>query len=109
MKTAILTGLAMAAIAFGVPVAIDGTPLDGPDEGSQVQEDSPEWSCVDDGNRVCGPNNREGKPAACYDDGGVIVAYWPCTPWTEDMGHRYNDGITVYPNGDRLNDQGESA
>lgn len=44
-------------------------------------EDQQCWSCVDDGNRVCGPGNTEGKPAACYDDGGVIVAYWPCQPW----------------------------
>lgn len=36
------------------------------------------WSCVDDGNRICLPNNNEGKPAACYDEGGVIVAPWPC-------------------------------
>ncbi|WP_431231351.1 hypothetical protein ACQ856_17320 [Mycolicibacterium psychrotolerans] len=43
-----------------------------------VQEDDLGWSCVDDGNRICGPGNPEGKPAACYDDGGVIVALWPC-------------------------------
>jgi hypothetical protein len=49
-----------------------------------ITEDDPLWSCVDDGNRVCGPNNPEGKPAACYDDGGVIVAMWPCSPWTSD-------------------------
>ena len=47
-------------------------------------EDEPGWSCVDDGNRVCGPGNPEHKPAACYDDGGVIVALWPCSPWTPD-------------------------
>lgn len=41
-------------------------------------EDQPGWSCVDDGNRICGPGNSEGKPAACYDDGGAIVALWPC-------------------------------
>lgn len=43
-----------------------------------VTESDTEWSCVDDGNRVCGPGNAEGKPAACYDQGGVIVAVWPC-------------------------------
>lgn len=42
------------------------------------EEDQPCWSCVDDGNRICGPGNPEGKPAACYDQGGVIVALWPC-------------------------------
>lgn len=57
---------------------------------SQCLEDMPCWSCVDDGNRVCGPGNSEGKPAACYDDGGVIVAYWPCEPWKSDWA--YADG-----------------
>lgn len=41
-------------------------------------EDSPSWSCVDDGNRICGPGNANGAPAGCYDDGGVLVAPWPC-------------------------------
>lgn len=27
------------------------------------QEDSPDWTCVDDGNRVCGPGNSNGVPA----------------------------------------------
>jgi len=43
-----------------------------------ITEDSPAWSCVDDGNRICGPANPEHKPAGCYDDGGVLVAPWPC-------------------------------
>lgn len=42
------------------------------------QEDQPGWSCVDDGNRVCGPGNANGVPAGCYDDGGVMVVPWPC-------------------------------
>jgi hypothetical protein len=70
-------------------------------------EDGPAWSCVDDGNRICGPDNSEGKPAACYDDGGVIVALWPCTPWEPNMGHRHADGTTTYPNGDVGTDDGE--
>jgi hypothetical protein len=82
-------------------VEIPSALADGP------EEDSPEWSCVDDGNHVCGPNNPEGKPAACYDDGGVIVAMWPCNPWTPDMGHRHADGTTTYPNGDVLDDNGD--
>jgi hypothetical protein len=45
---------------------------------STIEEDSPAWSCVDDGNRICGPNNAQGAPAGCYDDGGVLVAAWPC-------------------------------
>ena len=43
-----------------------------------LQEDDPGWSCVDDGNRICGPGNPQGAPAGCYDDGGVLVAAWPC-------------------------------
>lgn len=38
----------------------------------------PAWDCATDGDRVCGPSNTSGKPAACYDEGGVIVALWPC-------------------------------
>jgi hypothetical protein len=49
----------------------------------QPQEDQPGWSCVDDGNRICGPGNDEGKPAGCYDDGGVMVAAWPCYVQTD--------------------------
>lgn len=65
---------ASLALGFGsLPIAhADQTGVQG------VQEGSPQWSCVDDGNRVCGPNNPEGQPAACYDEGGVIVALWPC-------------------------------
>lgn len=48
------------------------------DQWRDVTESDTEWSCVDDGNRTCGPQNAEGKPAACYDEGGVIVALWPC-------------------------------
>lgn len=43
-----------------------------------VQEDDPAWDCVTMGNRICGPGNSNGVPAACYNDGGVIVAPWPC-------------------------------
>lgn len=41
-------------------------------------EDDPAFDCVRDGNRVCGPDNAQRKPAGCYDDGGVLVAPWPC-------------------------------
>lgn len=27
---------------------------------------------------MCLPGNSEGKPAGCYDDGGVLIARWPC-------------------------------
>jgi hypothetical protein len=54
-----------------------------------VTEDDEQWSCVDDGNHVCGPQNDEQKPAGCYDDGGVLVAQWPCH--VEDIGKGATD------------------
>ena len=44
-----------------------------------LQEDDPGWSCVDSGNRVCGPLSDDwGHAPGCYDEGGVLVASWPC-------------------------------
>lgn len=74
MGNALGTSLAAGIISLGAlgvyvaPHAVADT----------CQEDQKCWSCVDDGNRVCGPGNPEGKPAGCYDDGGVLVASWPC-------------------------------
>ena len=42
-----------------------------------VSEDESGWSCVDDGNRVCGPGNGQAVPAGRYDEGGVLVDPWP--------------------------------
>ena len=42
-----------------------------------AEEDQPGWSCVDDGNKVCGPGNPEGVPAGRYDEGGVLIDPWP--------------------------------
>lgn len=42
-----------------------------------ITEDDPRWSCVDDGNRACGPGNTNHVPAGCYDDGAVWVAPFP--------------------------------
>lgn len=64
--------IAMAAILAATALAAPAI------AAAQPQEDDPGWSCVDDGNRICGPNNPQGAPAACYDEGGVIVAMWPC-------------------------------
>lgn len=65
----VLAALAMSASAlFTTAPATADAPL----------EDETGWSCVDDGNRVCGPENDEGKPAGCYDTAGVLVAAWPC-------------------------------
>jgi len=41
-------------------------------------EDDPAWSCVRDGNRICGPGNVNGARVGCYDDQGALVADWPC-------------------------------
>ena len=46
----------------------------GDDNGDGVvSEDESGWSCVDDGNRVCGPGNGQAVPAGRYDEGGVLV------------------------------------
>ncbi len=82
-----LTAAALAAAALLTAVPANAQPL----------EDDQGWSCVDDGNRVCGPGNSEGKPAACYYDGGVIVALWPCEAWTPSDGYRHDDGSVTYP------------
>lgn len=80
LATGIAIGIAIGVaigVALGIPAgAIISTPPVA--WAAPVQEDEAGWSCVDDGNRICGPGNPEGKPAACYDDGGVIVALWPC-------------------------------
>lgn len=65
------TGL-IAGGAFGVTVGVAVSPA------TVVNEDDSAWDCVSMGNRVCGPANPQGHTAACYDDGGVIVALWPC-------------------------------
>lgn len=62
-------------LAFGIAAG----PLVAPAHADTINEDDPGWSCVDDGNRICGPGNAQGAPAACYDEGGVIVAVWPCS------------------------------
>ena len=50
----------------------------GDDNGDGVvSEDESGWSCVDDGNRVCGPGNGQAVPAGRYDEGGVLVDPWP--------------------------------
>lgn len=72
----------MIAIATALAVALSPVAL-------QPFEDDPRWSCVDDGNRVCGPDNSEGQPAGCYDDGGVLWAVWPCEAWTPADGYRH--------------------
>lgn len=42
------------------------------------EEDDLGWDCVRNGNRICGPDNTQGRPAGCYDELGLLVAPWPC-------------------------------
>ena len=68
-KAALGAGLALgfAAAPHGIAHADD----------TAIYEDSPGWSCVDNGNKVCGPGNKQGVPAGRYDEGGVLVDPWP--------------------------------
>lgn len=62
--------------SLGIPAgAILSAP---PASAAPVQEDSPAWDCVFDGNRICGPGNPQGVAAGCYNDRGALVAPWPC-------------------------------
>jgi hypothetical protein len=61
-----------------------------------VAGDTPTASCVDDGNRVCQPDNPEGEPAGCYDDGGVLWADWPCEAWKPSDGYVHADGTITH-------------
>jgi hypothetical protein len=74
-----------------------------------AEEDEPGWSCVDDGNRVCGPGNEEGKPAGCYDDGGVMYAEWPCRPWEPKYGWQHANGTWTFPSGTIMTPDGEEV
>lgn len=52
---------------------------DQPASYQSVVEDDPAWDCTTMGNRICGPSNAQGAVAGCFDEGGVLVAPWPCT------------------------------
>jgi hypothetical protein len=81
--------LLMAKGVLGASLALGLATSQADTAKAQPLEDEPGWSCVDDGNRVCGPDNDEGKPAGCYDEGGVLVALWPCAgPLSSDDFHR---------------------
>jgi DNA uptake protein ComE-like DNA-binding protein len=40
-----------------------------------VHEGDPSFNCATMGNHVCGPDNGEGIPAGCYDQGTLVVAW----------------------------------
>lgn len=50
------------------------TPVGAPQSERQPQEDEAGWSCMTNGNRICGPGS--GAPAGCYRDGELVI------PWT---------------------------
>lgn len=79
----------LATMAVGAAIGLAA--CNAPEASASPLEDEPGFSCVDDGNRVCGPGNGQ-APAGCYDDGGVLVAVWPCTPWQPSDGYRHGDG-----------------
>lgn len=81
LGTALVAGILVIGTAQSVTSAISEAHSLPVSQSDQCFEDEPCWSCVDDGNRVCGPTNDEGKPAGCYDGGGVMVAVWPCDAW----------------------------
>lgn len=84
-KNYALTSLAAGVILVGIPFAVEGSPY------SEVNEDDASWSCVDDGNKICGPGNAQGAPAGCYDDGGVLLFRWPCH--VQDLGDGQTDFV----------------
>lgn len=82
MITITATRIVFAAGVFvGAAFGIAAGPLIAPADASPtVQEDDPGWSCVDSANHVCGPLSDDwGHAPGCYDDGGVMVAAWPCS------------------------------
>jgi hypothetical protein len=38
-----------------------------------IAEDESGWSCVDDGNKICGPGNPQGVPAGQHDQGRELL------------------------------------
>ena len=80
-----------ASLALGFTAAPHGDAH--ADDTTVIFEDDPRWSCVDDGNKVCGPGNPQGVPAGRYDEGGVLIDPWPVDSYTYDDG-TYVGGYT---------------
>ena len=80
-----------AGLALGFTAAPHGDAH--ADDTTVIFEDDPRWSCVDDGNKVCGPGNPQGVPAGRYDEGGVLIDPWPVDSYTYDDG-TYVGGYT---------------
>ena len=91
-------GISLTAtkLVFGVSMAVGLALHTPPAIAAPISDDDPNWSCVDSGNRVCGPGNSNGVTAGCYGDGGVLVAVWPCEAWKPSDGYRHADGTVSY-------------
>lgn len=76
----------VAWLIVGAPES-HSAPSTGPDV-VHVGEDSPSWDCRTMGNATCGPDNVQHVAAGCYDDGGDLVAAWPCAWRTLPNGYR---------------------
>lgn len=53
---------------------------------AQPYEDEPGFSCVEDGNRICGPDNPQGVQAGQYVNGTLVP--WPhatIPAWCKDI------------------------
>jgi hypothetical protein len=74
----------VAAAALGAGIAAAGIGIG--HANATPEEDQPGWSCVHDGNRICGPGNAEGAVAGCYQDDGTLVVPWPCWVVVNDDG-----------------------
>lgn len=71
------THLRVSADPAGDPVADEPeeyvADVPAPAAADEPAEDSPQFSCMTNGNRICGPGS--GSPAGCY-HGGVLVIPW---------------------------------
>jgi hypothetical protein len=82
--------LAAAVIAMSHP----RTPAPAPDTTVVVEEDSPQWDCRYDGNRICGvgavlPDGALAVPGSYADDNcwpGAVFCPGPGTPVDETVG-----------------------
>ena len=77
MIRTLLLVITCMAMTLGLSFPAYAQPLEGQDG----------WSCVDHGNRICGPGNEQGVPAGQYDQGGVLIP-WPhevVPAWCRDI------------------------
>lgn len=74
---------AAAAITAGITAGLAGVYVANAEPSGTLavqmpNEDDPDWDCRTQGNRICGPRNSQLVEPGCYNDGGTLVALWPC-------------------------------